>query len=79
MKLDYNSFWPEKEPPTPPPSSTRTAKPPPIQQQRQVAVVRDIGIRVALYGIGGWIVGFFGIILLLGLLGLLNLLLSAIF
>jgi hypothetical protein len=94
MKLDYRTFWPEEEPPPttkgegqrPPlaPRPSLTVGVLPLgprrrRQQRGTLYLRDCGPRGIYYAVGGWLFGFFGAAILLGLLTLLHSILSALF
>jgi hypothetical protein len=71
---DYRTFWPEEEAPPPTPRRSPPAPRRSPRRIRRIAVVRDIGLHVALYwllgaGLGATLtIGGLGLLWLLGLL-----------
>jgi hypothetical protein len=79
MKLDYTTFWPEEEEHTRRRQASDSGRPARPVQQRGTLYMRGISPYNIVYVILGWLAGFFGTILILGALALLNLFLKAIF
>ena len=83
--IDYSTFWPEEE--AAPPQRLAAVRPRrraasprrSRRQQRGTLYLRDCGNRGLYYAGGGWLFGFFGAAILLGLLTLLHSILSALF
>lgn len=79
---DYRTFWPEEEaPPQRPRLPVSPVRRPPAGRRRvrRIAVVRDIGPHVALYGLLGAVLGAVVTIGGLGLLALIGKVFSMLF